>query len=537
MRFAILGISHETNTFSNVPTDYAQFEASGILRGEEIVAEYRDAHFHVTGYLQAADELGFEAVPLVFAQTGPIGTITKDAYDRLTEEMFGLLRAQGPWDGVLIANHGAAVSEEHPDMDGAFSEAVRAIVGPDVPVGICLDMHGNVSKRVVAATDVCVVWRTNPHLDPKVRARKAAELVYRTARGEIRPRQWIETPPLVVNILRQFTSVDPMRALVADAEAANQRPGILDTSVVEGYPYADAAQMGMSWIAIADGDLDAARNAAVWMAERGWARRAELNQPAPSIGEALDLAEARYRGPREPGDVDPVSTDGTPLQARDPDADAGDRAPRRGPIVLMDVGDNIGGGSSADSTHILAEAQRRGITSLLQTLYDPESVDAAVRAGVGEQVSLRVGGKTDGLHGEPVAVTGTVRAIVDGKWADPGATHGGIRFFDAGTSVRIDTTDGHTLLLTSKRAGNTSRWQMYSAGIEPETYRIIVAKGVHSPRPAYQPIAGEVIMVNSPGVTSADLSSFRYEHRRRPLYPFEPDAAYEPAAPAALAGS
>ena len=153
--------------------------------------------------------------------------------------------------------------------------------------------------------------------------------------------------------------------------------------------------------------------------------------------------------------------------------------------------------------------------------------------GVGEQISLRVGGKTDGLHGEPVAVTGTVRAIVDGKWADPGATHGGIRFFDAGTSVRIDTTDGHTLLLTSKRTGNTSRWQMYSAGIEPETYRIIVAKGVHSPRPAYQPIAGEVIMVNSPGVTSADLSSFDYVRRRRPLYPFEPDAAYEPAAPAA----
>ncbi len=107
-------------------------------------------------------------------------------------------------------------------------------------------------------------------------------------------------------------------------------------------------------------------------------------------------------------------------------------------------------------------------------------------------------------------------------------THGGFRFFDAGRSVRLDTTDGHTLLLTSKRAGNTSRYQMYSAGILPETYRIVVAKGVVSPRPAYQPIAGEVILVNTPGVTTADLSTFTYGHRRRPLYPFETDATYTP---------
>ena len=227
----------------------------------------------------------------MYAQTGPIGTITKDAYDRLTAEMFGMLRDRGPWDGVLISNHGAAVSEEHPDMDGAFTEAVRAIVGPGRAGRRDLDMHGNVSRRVVEATDVTVVWRTNPHLDAKPRGRKTAELVCRTAqrrdpaapvdRDAAAGRQ--HPPPVHVRWTR-------CAALVADAEAANERPGILDTSVVEGYPYADAAQMGMSWIAIADGDLDAAREAAVWMAERGWARRAELNQPAPSIAEALDMA-------------------------------------------------------------------------------------------------------------------------------------------------------------------------------------------------------------------------------------------------------
>ena len=127
MRFAILGISHETNTFSIVPATYEEFEAHDIVRGDEIVEKYAESEYTISGYLQGAEELGFEAVPLMYANTGPIGTITKDAYDRLTGEMFGMLRDQGPWDAVLISNHGAAVSEEFPDMDGEFTRAVREL--------------------------------------------------------------------------------------------------------------------------------------------------------------------------------------------------------------------------------------------------------------------------------------------------------------------------------------------------------------------------------------------------------------------------
>ena len=315
MRFAILGISHETNTFSRVPTDYAQFEASDILRGQEMVDRFDGSLYTIAGYLQAGRELGFEAVPLMWAQTGPLATITRDAYDRLTDEMFGMLRDQGPWDGVLIANHGAAVSEQFPDMDAAFAEQVRAIVGPDVPIAGTLDMHGNVSKRLVDIADITMVWRTNPHLDAKPRSRKCAELLFRTAKGEIRPVQWVETPPLVVNIVQQFTGMEPMKTLVADCVEANERPGILDTSIAEGYPYADVEEMGMAWVAIADGDIDAARDAARWMAARAWEHRAELNQPVPSIREALESAVRRYRGPRPLGDVDAVPDDGTPLSA------------------------------------------------------------------------------------------------------------------------------------------------------------------------------------------------------------------------------
>ena len=525
MKFAILGINHETNTFSVVPTTYSEFQKSGILRGQQILDEFRDSNYTIAGYLQAAEELGFEAIPLMYASTGPIGTITKDAYDKLTDEMLAMLRNEGPWQGVLISNHGAAVSEEFPDMDGEFTRAVRETVGDNVPVGITFDMHSNISKAVVENTDICVVWRTNPHLDPKPRGRKTAELIFRSANGEIHPRQWIEMPPVVVNIVRQFTGDEPMKSIVDDCISANERQGILDTSVAEGYPYSDVAEMGMSWIAISDNDIEEARKAACWMASRAWEKRMDLNKPAVEVKEALKMAMEKYLGPRVVGDEDVIPADGSALEA--PESTSSDRkASRTGPIILMDVGDNIGGGSSADSTFILAEAQRMGISSFLQTLYDPEAVAICVKSGVGTEVDISVGAKTDSMHGEPVSVTGIVRTITDGRWEDTRPTHGGGRYFDGGVSVRLDTTDGHTILLTSNRIGNTSREQMYSVGIYPEKFKIVVAKGVVSPRPAYQPIAGEVILVNTGGVTTSDLNYFTYQRRRKPLYPFEDNAQY-----------
>jgi microcystin degradation protein MlrC len=167
------------------------------------------------------------------------------------------------------------------------------------------------------------------------------------------------------------------------------------------------------------------------------------------------------------------------------------------------------------------------VRSFLQTLYDPEAVSTCVAAGVGGNVTLRVGAKTDDMHGRPVEVSGRVRVISDGRYEDPKSTHGGFRFYDGGRTVVVETTDDHTLVLNSRRVGNTSLEQHHSIGVRPERYKVVVAKGVISPRPAYAPIAAEIILVNTPGVTTSDLSFFDYERRRRPLYPFEPDAAYD----------
>lgn len=491
MRLATLGLSHETNTFAQLPATYERFAEDGILRGEEIVRAYATSHATLAGYLEAGAWPDVEVVPLLFTQTNPIGTITSDAFERIVGEMLDLLRQRGPWDGILLALHGAAVSEEYPDADGEIAARVRALVGPDVPIGLSIDMHANISRKMVEHVTATVVYRTNPHLDPRPRARECADIIVRTIRGEIRPMQALEMPPVAINIVKQFTGEEPMRSLVSDVEEVLKRSGMLSASVAEGYPYADVAEMGMSFVAVHDGDAAAAQDAAGWLARRAWDRRAEFVGDTPSAAEALREA---------------IASDG--------------------PVVLMDVGDNIGGGSPGDSTVLLAEAQRLGVRRYLQTLCDPEAVSACLAAGIGQSVSLRVGAKTDDLHGRPVDVTGRVRVISDGRFEEPTPTHGGFRFFDGGTTVALDTTDEHTLVLTSRLVGNTSIQQMYSIGVRPETYQVVVAKGVVSPRPAYEPIASRIVLVNTPGVTSSDLSTFAYRRRRRPLYPFEPEASY-----------
>jgi microcystin degradation protein MlrC len=490
MRLALLGVSHETNTFSRVPADYGQFH---ILRGAEIVAQHKTAHSSVAGHLEAAERFGVDVVPLVHATTGPCGTISADAFERIAGEMLDALRAQDPWDGVLLAQHGAAVSERFPDADGEVAARVRAAVGPDVPIGMTLDMHANVSQKMVQNVTATVIYRTNPHVDPRPRAVECAELVVRTVRGEVRPVQALEMPPLVINIVKQFTGEEPMLGLMRDCQDVMSRPSMLSAGVAEGYPYADVPEMGASFLAIADGDQAAAREAARWMARRAWERRAEFVGDIPDAETALKTAAA---------------------------------APE-GPIVLMDVGDNIGGGSTGDSTVILAAAQRLGVRGYLQTLYDPAAVRECVAAGAGATVSLSVGGKVDDMHGRPVPVRGRVRVLSDGRFEEPRPTHGGQRFFDGGTTAVLETQDGHTLVLVSHRIGNTSIEQMYSVGVHPERYRVVVAKGVVSPRPAYEPIAKRIILVNTPGVTTADLSFFTYSRRRRPLYPFEAEAHYD----------
>jgi microcystin degradation protein MlrC len=249
-----------------------------------------------------------------------------------------------------------------------------------------------------------------------------------------------------------------------------------------GFYYADVEEMGAVFLAVADDDAALARRAAQWLARRAWDRRHEFAAHLPDPSEAVRLAAQSHRTP----------------------------------VVLMDVGDNVGGGSPGDSTVLFAEIQRRGVPNALVVLYAPEAVRACVEAGV--RASVRIS--------SPIEVAGSVRTLSDGRYIETQVRHGGWTYNDQGITAVVETEQQHTVVFTSRRMAPMSLEQILSLGIHPERKRILIVKGAVAPRAAYAPVAGEIIVVDTPGVTADDPKQFEYRRRRRPLYPLEVDAQY-----------
>ena len=490
MRFALAGISHETNTFHSIKTEYKNFEESGMILKEKEIEKLYESPSTIGGFFKASRDYGFDLVPLMFATTGPLGTITSETFEKLINEILDKMKNHGPFDGVLLDLHGAAVSEEFEDMDGEITRRVRNLIGSDIPFGINLDMHANVSKEMVKNTDITNIYQTTPHLDADETGYKCAELVYKTATMEIVPTQHVETPPMTINIINHNTNMEPMKSILSESRKLYSDSDVLSVSVAEGYPYSDIKKMGMSFTVITNDNQEKAKNYSKKIAKFAWSKRFEMDSKAPSIEQGLKEA---------------VST-------------------IEKPVVLMDSGDNIGAGSSADSTHILHKARELGISGILQTIYDPEAVEKCMNK-LGSIITLSVGGKSDKLHGDPIEITGKVTSYFEGEFEDHGRTHGGGKYFDAGDSVSIQTEDENTLILTSKRVGNTSIQLYYSLGIDPLGFPIIIAKGVQSPRPAFEPIASKIIALDTPGVTASGLHNFNFKNIRRPMFPFQKDEA------------
>jgi microcystin degradation protein MlrC len=492
IRLAALGLYHEANTFTARRVDAAAMETAGVLHGQDIVARHARGTTIMSGFLAAAVPPDVTVVPLVMTYLVPGGMITDDALAACADELARALADNGPFDGVLASLHGAAVAEGCHDVDGYLLRRFREVVGPGVPIGACLDLHANVSPHMCAHADVLSAYRTNPHADAAERGGEVASMIIRAARGEIRPVLGYQPVPAVIGILRQDTAKPPMSEIMSDADAVMAEPGVLSVSVAEGYPYADVPEMGMSVIVVADGDRKAAAQYARGLGARVWERRAQFTASAPDAAIALRAAAQAAAGP----------------------------------VLLLDVGDNIGGGAPGDSVVILSAARDLGFRSLLAVIADPGAAAACDNAGTGAEVALAIGGRGYPGTGPPVRATATVLALHDGTFVATEPVHAGRRHFDAGRSAAVVLDTGQTVILTSNRLPPYSPAQLSTLGLEAGQFRAIAAKGVHSPLPGYGPCVTDTIMVDTPGATSADLRRFSYRNRRRPLYPFEPEARF-----------
>jgi microcystin degradation protein MlrC len=493
MRIGIIGLLQESNTFISAATTIAHFRQEALLTGEPIRKLMQGAFHEIGGFFEGLSNAGFDAVPIFLARAMPYGPMKADVYSSLRDMMLVELRQCGKLDGILVACHGANVAETVPDVDGHWLATIREYVGADVPLVCTLDPHGNLSQQMVNAADAIVAYRTNPHIDQRVCGLKAASTLRQTLAGEIKPTMAAAFPPLVINIERQSTSAPPCSTHFERADEMLQRDKVISNSILLGFPYADVPEMGCSVVVVTDSDVSLAQQYADELARGIWHDREQF------IGQLLEVEAAV-------------------AQAAELDR----------PVCLLDMGDNVGGGSPADGTILAKVLNERRVGPSLVCLFDPEVVRKASDAGLGASVHTSVGGKSDSLHGEPLEATFRVTSLHDGHFTEEEPRHGGWTTFDQGPTAVLRGDTGLTVLVNSKRTAPFSLKQVTSCGLDPKDFQIIVAKGVHAPVAAYKPVCKHLLRVNTPGVTMADVTQLDFHQRRRPLFPFERDFDWQP---------
>ena len=486
---AIAGILHETNTFAPSTTDLAAFNAQTPSEGDDMLRRMRDTPTAMGGALEGLARANYTAIPLLYAAAMPSGIVTRDAYEALASMLLDRLRAALPVDGVLLVLHGAMVAEGHDDCEGDILVRVRGMVGADCPVVSTLDMHANVSPAMVQYADALVAYDQNPHLDTYERGLEAADIMRRMLEDGLRLRAALAHPPLLLSALTTWTEQLPLSAMHERAQVMERDPRVVNVSIIGGFAYADTSFSGVSAIVTTTGDRALAQSLADELARIAWDHRTAALHNGVSVDEAVRRA----------------------MQAP------------RGPVVLADVGDNIGGGSPGDGTVLLRALLDAGAQDAAIIITDPQAVAQAIATGVGAAVEMHVGGKVDNFHGAPVWLSGRVERLTDGHYTIVGRDHFAAM---SGQEVHMGNcavirSGGVRVVLNSRKTppGHLNQWR--SQGIMPEAQRILVAKSAVAFRGAYAPIAAEMIEVDTPGLCAADLKRFTHHKVPRPIYPLD----------------
>lgn len=497
----LAGFAHETNTFVNGTTRREQFRERREYFADEIPEKMRGTNTCEGGAIGVGENEDVDLRYAVKASATPSGVVAADTYEFYTEEILDGVEAVGDeLDGVCLCLHGAMVPEGMADGEGTLVAAVRERVGPDVPIAVSLDLHGNNTDQLVETADVLVGFEEYPHTDMGETGHRAMSFLLETIRGDLEPTMAIERPPVLPMGPKQNTRQGPMAKLMSEARELEARDGVVKVNVFPGFHQADVPSMGFSIPVVTDGDPGLAREVARDLATRVWERResfiGDYPDPPEAVAEAKRLIEA---GKTEDG-----------------------------PVVMADAGDNPGGGGAADGTTVLRELLDQGVTNAgFAIMCDPESVADCIDTGVGERVQLTIGGKTDDMHGDPIEdLDGYVAAITDGEFKNTGPMGtGSENHLGRTVHLRCGVDDGVSVLLTENRLQPLDAEIWRHAGIQPERLDALVVKSTNHYRADYEPMASEVIQVNSIGLVAMDPQKFEFAHVRRPQFPLDEMAA------------
>ena len=478
MRFFIAALEHETNTFSPISTDMSSYENMILYRPSS--GGHIGAYDRVADFADLASKGRHDMVRSVSALAQPSGPTQCEVYESLRDEILQDLRDSLPVDAVMLVLHGAQMAFGYDDCEGDLIQAVREIVGPNMPVAVQLDLHANLTEQMLEHATFLVACKEYPHTDYKVRAAEMIKLCEHYSIGSIRPVHSVYRVPMLC-LFR--TNESPMRELVDDTIELERRDEILSTSLIHGFPWSDMDESGSAVLVTTDNAREIGATLAKEIGHRFFGMRTLFNNSYETMSKALDRAK-RCKG---------------------------------GTLIIADIADNAGGGAGGDSTHLVRELLRRGISNAaVAMIYDPDSVEAARNAGVGAKLNLKIGGKISELSGKPLEVDATVIAVND----DAAQQGLGPQLEPLGRSAAV-SVNGVDIVLNSRRQQTFSPDCFTELGIDPSSKRVLVVKSFHHFYNLFKDITTDISYCDASGTVSPRLHGLPFKKLRRPMWPLD----------------
>lgn len=524
-------LAHETNTFCHISTDEECFRRSCYLEGQEVVGEARRGTRSGFGAVyEACEKFGWELSCNLAATANPSGALTSECFETMVSKLLKPLAEGGVQpDGVLLMLHGAMVSEQFEDSEGEIVKRCREYVGPDVPILVTLDLHGNITQKMVENANCYIAVRTYPHIDFYEMAWKAADLLELSMKGEVQLQTVIARRPTLRGLDGGRSQRGPMRYLLDKADAIEQGGVQVDEGVRNYLSASDgsAEDSAVKIISICAGftaaDIyDCGPSVTVTVDTKRQKERALLQAAAVAetfmdyVWETRSYTSVNHMTPE-----DLVSL----AVKRQADSDS------NGQLLAAEVTDNPGSGHYGDATNVLrcmvqAEPPLKG--AAFYAICDPEAVKAGANIGVGNTGTITLGGRQDvNAGGPPLELIGRVVSLTDGHFLSKGPVCGGT-WQSLGLSMLFRAECGVEVCVITNNAQALDTSQMRSLGCHPEDKHFLVVKSAHHFRADFGPIAesnegGMIVTVDGGGLGSVILKTGKFDKIRRPVWPLDPD--------------
>lgn len=482
MKIFTAGIATETNTFGPLPTDQNAYESCYFVRGGAHPEQVNMFGQPLIVWKRNAVKRGWKVSESLCTFATPSGITLRKTYEALRDEVISDLKAAMPVDAVMLSLHGAMVADGYDDCEEDLVHHIRKITGPDLPLGVELDLHCHIGRSFIEDVTAVVIFKEYPHIDAVERAEELWQIMEATLDGRIRPSISVFDCRMIGIY---HTTRQPMMDFVSKMKDYEGRDAVLSVSLGHCFPWADVPHLGARVVVVTDNAPEKGDAVAEILGRELWDLREQITPHYSDLDSAVDQA---------------MAFDG-------------------GPVVLADMSDNPGGGGVGDSTFIMRRLLERGISDFaVGAIWDPVAVQIALGVGEGVELNMRIGGKISPDSGDPLDVRVRVKKIVKNCHIDSlGSSKKNI-----GDAACLDV-HGAEIIIHSLRAQNMTPTMFSALGVDFRNKKILVVKSMQHFQAGYAPVAAKIIYVAAPGSLLWDFREIPYVKVVGPVWPLVED--------------